>query len=149
MTARSSKQVRARYRLATIATMVAVVPTGYWVRLHGPGPEWLNDALGSVAYEVFWIALFWGCFVGRTLGASPLWKSQRSPFKISLGVFLATCGLEFLQLWQPSLLQALRATIPGRLVLGNTFNWTDFPPYIFGSALGYVWVQCLSKALRK
>jgi len=116
--------------------MVAVVSLGYWVRFHGPGPEWLNDALGSVAYEVFWIALFWGCFVGR------------SPFKISLGVLLATCGLEFLQLWQPSLLQALRATIPGRLVLGNTFNWTDFPPYIVGSVLGYLWAKLLSKVLR-
>jgi Protein of unknown function (DUF2809) len=148
MTVRSSKQVHARYRLAAIATMVAVVPIGYWVRFHGPGPEWFNDALGSVAYEVFWIALFWGCFVGRTFGASPLWKSQRSPFRISFAVFLATCGLEFLQLWQPPFLQALRATIPGRLVLGNTFGWTDFPPYMAGSALGYLWVQFLSKALR-
>lgn len=116
--------------------MVAAVPIGYWVRFHGPGPEGLNDALGSVAYEWFWIALFWGCFPGR------------SAFRISLAVLLATCGLEFLQLWQPTFLQALRATIPGRLVLGNTFSWTDFPPYIVGSVLGYVWVQGLSKTLR-
>jgi hypothetical protein len=143
MTVRSSKQVHARYRLAAVATMVAVVLMGYWVRFHGPGPEWLNDALGSVAYEVFWIALFWGCFVGQTLGGG------RSPFRISFAVLLATCGLEFLQLWQPPMLQALRATIPGRLVLGNTFGWTDFPPYILGSVLGYLWVQLLSKVLRK
>jgi Protein of unknown function (DUF2809) len=136
MVLRSSKLVHLRYRLAAVATMVAAVPIGYWVRFHGPGPEGLNDALGSVAYEWFWIALFWGCFPGR------------SAFRISLAVLLATCGLEFLQLWQPTFLQALRATIPGRLVLGNTFSWTDFPPYIVGSVLGYVWVQGLSKALR-
>jgi hypothetical protein len=141
MTPRSFKQIRVRYRLAAVATIVAAVTLGYWVRFHGPGSEWLNDALGSVAYEVFWIALFWGCFAGRTFSA------ERLPFKISLGVLLATCGLEFLQLWQPPFLQALRATIPGRLVLGNTFNWTDFPPYFVGSVLGYVWVKFLSKAL--
>jgi Protein of unknown function (DUF2809) len=143
MTVRSSKLLYLKYRLAAVVTMAAVVPMGYWVRFHGPGPEWLNDALGSVAYEVFWIALFWGCFVGRTFGVG------RSPFRISFAVFLATCGLEFLQLWQPPVLQALRATIPGRLVLGNTFGWTDFPPYMAGSALGYFWVKFLSKALRK
>lgn len=136
MASRLSKPVPLRSRLAAVATMVAAVPMGYWVRFHGPGPEGLNDALGSVAYEWFWIALFWGCF------------PRQSPFRIALAVLLATCGLEFLQLWQPPFLQALRATLPGRLVLGNTFNWTDFPPYMVGSALGYVWVQCLSKALR-
>lgn len=136
MASRLSKPVQLRSRLAAVATMVAAVPMGYWVRFHGPGPEGLNDALGSVAYEWFWIALFWGCFPGQ------------SPFRIALAVLLATCGLEFLQLWQPPFLQALRATLPGRLVLGNTFNWTDFPPYMVGSALGYVWVQYLSKALR-
>ena len=136
MVLRPSRPVYLKYRLAAVATMVAAVPIGYWVRFHGPGPEGLNDALGSVAYEWFWIALFWGCFPGR------------SPFRISLAVLLATCSLEFLQLWQPPFLQALRATLPGRLVLGNTFNWTDFPPYMVGSALGYGWVQYLSKALR-
>lgn len=136
MVSRSSKAVHLRYRLAAVATMVAAVLMGYWVRFHGPGPEGLNDLLGSVAYEWFWIALCWGCFPGR------------SPFRISLAVLLATCGLEFLQLWQPTFLQALRATIPGRLVLGNTFSWTDFPPYIIGSVLGYVWVRFLSKALQ-
>jgi hypothetical protein len=60
MVLRSSKLVHLRYRLAAVATMVAAVPIGYWVRFHGPGPEGLNDALGSVAYEWFWIALFWG-----------------------------------------------------------------------------------------
>jgi hypothetical protein len=120
-----------KYRIALLVNLVAIVPLGYGVRFSGAGPAWLNDALGSIAYEVFWILLVALLFPK----ASPVW--------VAVGVCLATCGVEFLQLWQTPWLQALRATLPGRLVLGNTFTWSDFPACLVGSGLGWLWLRSL------
>ena len=30
----------------------------------------------------------------------------------------------------------MRNTLPGRLILGSTFNWPDLPAYAFGVTLG-------------
>lgn len=121
-----------KYRLALVVSMVLIVPLGYWVRFaEGEGPPWLHDALGSVAYEVFWILLL--MFGVPTL--SPLWAAST--------ICIATCALEVLQLWQHPVLLAMRATLVGRLVLGNTFTWTDFPAYFVGSVAGWGWVRSL------
>jgi hypothetical protein len=45
-------------------------------------------------------------------------------------------GIEFSQLYTAPWIDALRATIPGRLVLGNTFNWGDLVAYALGIGLG-------------
>ena len=119
-----------KYRIALLNSILIIVPLGYTVRFYGAAPEWLNDLFGSLAYEIFWILL---------VALFP----QASPFWTAVGVCLATCVLEFLQLWQPPFLQTLRATLPGRLILGNTFTWSDFPSYFIGSFLGWVWVQTL------
>jgi hypothetical protein len=112
-----------KYRLALLFCIIVIVPTGYLIRFAETG-GWISDFLGSVAYEMFWIALV------------ALLCPKLSPLWIAIGVFFVTCGLEFLQLWQPAWLQAVRATLPGRLVLGNTFVWTDFLSYGVGSGLG-------------
>ena len=125
-------------RLALLLSISIIVPLGYWVRF-APTDEWawLRDALGSVAYETFWILLillFW---------------SQASITQTALTVFAATCALEVLQLWQPPFLQALRATLLGRLVLGNTFSWADFPAYAVGSFVGYGWATLLRWVVKR
>lgn len=124
-------------RLALLLSIGIVVPLGYWVRF-APADEWawLHDALGSVAYETFWILLI-----------LLIWP-QGSIAKAAVAVFVATCALEVLQLWQPPFLQALRATLPGRLVLGNTFSWADFPTYAVGSFVGYGWAMLLRQVVR-
>jgi hypothetical protein len=48
-----------------------------------------------------------------------------------------------LQLWQPPWLQAVRATLLGRLVLGNTFTWGDFLYYAIGCGLGWLWLRAI------
>jgi hypothetical protein len=48
-----------------------------------------------------------------------------------------------MQLWQPAWLQAMRATLPGRLVLGNTFVWSDFLYYVLGCVIGWLWLRWL------
>lgn len=123
------------YRLGLFISLIIVVPLGYALRFAGLLPEWLNDALGSVFYEVFWILLV----VGIAPRTSPVWAA--------IGVCLVTCVLELLQLWQPVWLQSIRATLVGRLVLGNTFTWTDFPAYFIGSGLGWIWLLLLRRKL--
>jgi hypothetical protein len=59
------------------------------------------------------------------------------PWKIALGVFIATCGIEFLQLWNQPLLEAARASFLGRAILGSTFAWSDFPYDLLGSLAGW------------
>jgi glycopeptide antibiotics resistance protein len=119
-------------RIALLVSLGIILPLGYSIRFaQGPAPAWLHDALGSIAYEIFWILLAVLCFPNASVQ------------NLAIGVCLLTCGIEFLQLWQPPFLQAIRATLPGRLVLGNTFSWTDFPAYLIGSYLGWIWVNRL------
>lgn len=115
-----------QYRLALIVGIIIILPLGYWVRFHSPAPEWLNDLLGSLAYQILLMMLVAFCLPKASL----VW--------VAVWVCLASCAIEFLQLWQPPFLQAIRATLPGRLVLGNTFSWSDFPPYFIGSFVGWV-----------
>lgn len=132
MTSRNSQNHRIfKYRLAMFISLVVLIPVGYAVRFYGVGPERLNDWLGAIAYEIFWILLV------------PLFFPKVSPVWTAVGVCLVTCVLEFLQLWQPPWLQAIRATFVGRLVLGNTFTWLDFPAYFVGSFLGWLWMRSL------
>lgn len=126
-----------KYRMALLASMIIIVPLGYVVRFsQGLNPAWLHDAFGSVAYEIFWILLF--AFI----------LPKVSPLRIAIGVCIATCAIEFLQLWKPPFLQAARSTLPGRLILGNTFVWADFPVYFVGSFLGWVWVRFIRSKVK-
>ncbi|MBW4580968.1 MAG: DUF2809 domain-containing protein [Tildeniella nuda ZEHNDER 1965/U140] len=126
------------YRLVLLVSMSLIVSIGYAIRFaQAPTFVWLNDAIGSIAYEIFWI-LFAAFLSPRT--------SLRA---IAIGVCLATCGLEWLQLWHPPFLEAARATLAGRLVLGNTFSWLDFPPYVMGSWLGWLWARSTRRLARK
>ncbi|MEQ9359490.1 ribosomal maturation YjgA family protein [Coleofasciculus chthonoplastes] len=118
-----------KYRIILLISIILIAPLGYAVRFYAPAPEWLNDRLGSFAYEIFWILLV-GLFFPQ---ASPLWTA--------VGVCIVTCLLEVLQLWQSPFLQAIRATLLGRVILGNTFTWSDFPAYFIGSFLGWVWMR--------
>jgi glycopeptide antibiotics resistance protein len=121
-----------QYRFALLICIIIIVPVGYIVRFaKEPGPLWLHDFLGAIAYEIFWILLY-AFFFPK---ASSRWTA--------IGVCLATCALEFLQLWQPPFLQAIRATLPGRLVLGNSFTWSDFISYFVGSFAGWLWMDLL------
>jgi hypothetical protein len=124
----------AHYRIALLISIAVVLPLGYLVRFsQGPAPEWFNDAFGSIAYEFFWLFLVLLVF------------PKASPLRVAISIFLATCAIEFLQLCQLQPLSTLRATFVGRLVLGNTFNWTDFPAYFVGCVLGERWVELLNR----
>lgn len=122
------------YRCALLAGIVLIIPLGYFVRfskeLHAP---LLQDIGGSLAYQILMM-----------LGLAFLFP--RLPLvKCAVGVFVFSCAVEVLQLWQAHFILAVRATWPGRVILGTTFNWWDFPPYALGCVLGWFVLSALRR----
>lgn len=124
------------YRILLFCTMVIVSFLGLGSKLYqGPGYYWVNGFAGDIFYEIFWIC-----------GVVFIWPFL-SPLKVSAGVFCVTCFIEFLQLWKPAFLQSFRATVAGKLLLGTTFVWADFPHYFIGCFLTWLWLSYLRKKL--
>jgi hypothetical protein len=120
------------YRFCLLVSLIFITCVGFASKFYqGPGEAWLNNSFSTIPYEIFWILLV--AFVYPP--ASALWSA--------IAVCTASCLLEFLQLWHPPFLQALRATLPGRLILGTTFSAWDFPYYFIGSFLGWLWLRFL------
>ncbi|MDB9525014.1 DUF2809 domain-containing protein [Oscillatoria sp. CS-180] len=121
-----------QYRRNLLLSMAFIVPFGLVTKFYqGAGEAWLNDTFGGIPYEIFWMLLL-----------AIIIPSLR-PVTVALSILIATCILECLQLWQPAWLQAIRATLVGRLVLGNTFTWDDFPYYAIGCFIGWLWLRWL------
>lgn len=127
-----------KYRLFLALSLLAIVPLGLALKFYpGPGREWVNNSFGGVPYNIFWMLLL--AFLVPKL--SPKWNAWI--------VFVVICAVEFLQLWHPPFLEAIRATLMGRLVLGTFFTWSDFPYYAIGCLAGWWWLRFLQhQALR-
>jgi hypothetical protein len=122
-------------RLALLSIVSAALVGLYCKRgYHGPAESWVRDSAGGVFYEIFWC-----------LAAVLLLPRVRAA-RISAGVFVVTCCLEFLQLWHPPLLEAMRANFLGRTVLGSFFDWGDFLYYVIGSLAGYIVLRAIGRA---
>ncbi|MFN6463249.1 MAG: DUF2809 domain-containing protein [Nostoc sp. DedVER02] len=121
--------------LFIIISILIVVPMGLLSKFYsGLAHQWFNDYGGDILYEIFW-CLFAFCF----------FRSRTAIIQIPIWVFVITCILEFLQLWHPPLLNEIRATLIGKLLLGTTFVWWDFPHYLLGCVLGWLWLRQLQK----
>lgn len=118
----------------TVVSLVIIVPIGFYSKFYsGPYSEWVNDSLGGIFYEIFWCLLVF------------LFIYPRKLWLIPACVFIITCCLEFLQLWHPPFLEFLRSHFIGRAILGTSFTWTDFPYYLIGSLIGWIWLNELQK----
>jgi hypothetical protein len=129
-----------RLRIATLLSLLVIIPTGFAAKLArpwSPPDSWMRDHGAGALYEVFWV-----------LAAFLVWPTERASRRIPWFIFIVTCVLEFLQLWHPPLLEAIRATFIGRTLIGTTFDWWDFPPYAIGSFLGWVWIRLTLRLLR-
>jgi Protein of unknown function (DUF2809) len=125
-----------RYRIALLIGMILIIPLGYGVRFAtGLGSPEFQDIFGSIAYQVLLMFVF-AFFYPRT-----------NLVKVAIGVFIVSSAIEFLQLWQVPWLQTIRATWAGRVLLGNTFLWSDFPPYAIGAFLGWICLKGLRRKL--
>lgn len=118
-----------RARLAAI--LAVVTPLGFLTKAYsGPAAAWVNDSAGGVLYVAFWLLVV-------------LWLRPSAPVRTTAAlVFALTCGLEFLQLWHPPFLEAIRASFLGRTLIGTSFAAWDFPHYAVGALLGVGLARC-------
>jgi hypothetical protein len=123
-----------KQRLLIILLLIVIVPIGFFTKFYsGPAQDWISNSVGGLFYEIFWCLVLYFLFPKTRI------------LLLAMIVFLTTCFLEFMQLWHPSFLEYLRGNFIGRTILGNAFNWLDFPYYIVGSFLGYVHLKFISK----
>ena len=61
---------------------------------------------------------------------------RAATFTLAVSALTISWGVEFSQLYHTPWLDALRATLPGKLLLGSTFNLPDLPAYAFGIGIG-------------
>lgn len=114
-------------RLIAIGCIPPVVAAGLGCKYYrGPGADWVNNwGPASVAYELLFMLLAFAIVPNRS-----------AITRIAVIVFVGTCLVEFSQLWNPGWLADVRQTLPGRLALGSSFSWWDFPAYLIGCLLG-------------
>jgi Protein of unknown function (DUF2809) len=124
-------------RLLLIINILAVILLGYIIRFSHVFVESFHHIAGCVFYAILWVLV--GAFLYPR-------ANRRS---IVIWVFLGTCSIEFLKLYQPPWFQAIRGTLPGRLILGTTFDWYNFPIYLFGCYLGWLWIKFLDSQFQK
>jgi len=127
-----------KQRLLIILLLIVIVPIGFFTKFYsGPAQDWISNSVGGLLYEIFWCLVLYFLFPKTRI------------LLLAMIVLLTTCFLEFMQLWHPSFLEYLRSNFIGRTILGNAFNWMDFPYYIAGSALGYFLLKLISKIADK
>ncbi len=121
MAAAAAPRSRAWLFVCLLATLLAGLASRHSTSVL---PVWLGKYPGDALWA---LAVFWGYAFCRP--ATPTLRLA--------GAALATAwAVEFLQLYHPAWLDAVRATVPGRLALGSTFHAPDLAAYVVGVAAG-------------
>jgi hypothetical protein len=113
--------VRRKVLFLTAALVIAV---GLTTRL--PGIDWSPQTakyLGSV---------LWGVMVYCLTGG--LWRRLRAS-RVALLASCIAAAVEFSQLWHVPLLDSIRRTSLGVLLIGRFFAWADIAAYLIGITL--------------
>ena len=107
-----------RYKYATLILIIII--TGLLSRQTNAVPTFTGDLL--YATMMYFIVRFF------------LLKSKIKKITI---ISLCICfAIEFSQCYQATWINNIRATLPGRLILGQGFLWTDLLAYVSGVAIG-------------
>ncbi|MEI6819324.1 MAG: DUF2809 domain-containing protein [Verrucomicrobiota bacterium] len=123
--ARNYAPPSSRSRVIYAALALAVVACGLlWRSGMIPLPQWLANNGGDALWALM-VFLGFGFLLPRA-----------STLMVALLALTLSWGVEFSQLYHAPWIDSIRATIPGRLVLGNTFNWPDLIAYALGITLG-------------
>lgn len=119
--------MRNRLRYALLA--LAVIATGLlWRSGLIPWPP----ALSNYGGDALWALMVFVGFGFLQPRASTLGNAMLA--------LAFSWGVEFSQLYHAPWIDAIRATIPGKLILGNTFHLPDLLAYALGIALG-AWAE--------
>jgi len=123
--ARKQAPPLSRNRILYALLAVAVIAAGLlWRSGLIPLPQWLSNNGGDALWALMVFVGFGFLF------------PRASTLVVALLALTFSWGVEFSQLYHAPWIDTVRATIPGRLVLGNTFNWPDLIAYAVGIALG-------------
>lgn len=120
-------------RVWVLVSLCVVTPLGFWLpQYDGPGKVWFNYYATGIIYEIFWcLVIFF------------FWPRREKATKIAVTVFAVTCVLEVLQLWHPAFLEKIRSTFLGSALIGTCFVWCQFPHYILGCLIGWLWLRIM------
>lgn len=120
-----------------LLSLCIITPLGFLCKLF-PGPDmwWFRNYGGGVMYEIFWC-----------LAVFLFWPRKQDITKIAIAVLAITCFLEVLQLWHPWFLQRIRSTFLGKTLIGTTFVWWDFPHYLLGCLIGWLWMKGIARII--
>lgn len=91
-------------------------------------PQFLPTAFGKYPGDALWalmVFLGFGCVFRRA-----------STISVALGALAFSFAIECSQLYHAPWIDAVRATLPGRLVLGSGFLWGDLVAYAVGIFAG-------------
>jgi len=107
--------------------IVLVIATGLlWRSSFMPLPPFLAKYGGDALWSLM-------VFVG--LG---FMFNRAYTLRLAFGALCFSWAVELSQLYHAPWIDMIRSTLPGRLILGSTFNWLDLPAYAFGIAIGVV-----------
>ena len=114
-----------RSRLVYGVALLAVIAAGLGSRLFGRD---LPTLIAAYAGDTLYATMM---FVGIAILA-PRWSTAR----LAVTALAISFAIEISQLYHAPWIDALRATVPGALVLGYGFLWSDVACYVVGVALG-------------
>jgi Protein of unknown function (DUF2809) len=114
-----------RSRVACAIALMLVIAAGLGSRVFGRAlPEVVATYAGDTLYATM---------VFVVLGIlAPRWSTAR----LALTALALSCAIEVSQLYHAPWIDAIRRTLPGALVLGCGFLWSDLVCYAAGVALG-------------
>jgi hypothetical protein len=123
-------------RAVTFFCLCLAVALGFWMWrcYHGWGRYWVSYYFSGAVYVIIWSLFFF-----------LLWPGRPNVIRIPVVVFIATCILEFLQLWKPNFLEAFRSTLAGAAIIGTCFVWLQFPFYLLGAVASVILLGLLTK----
>ena len=107
-----------------LCLLITVILGAVSFLMRGTAVDNLANHAGGLLYVLAWIFFILMLF------------PRVAHLKVCVAVLLVTCALEFLQLWHPQVLEAIRSTVFGQILIGTTFSWSDFPAYGVGAFVG-------------
>lgn len=122
------KQKRIIYAIIIVVT----IATGLFIRIKSAWfPSMVNLYLGDILYAfmMFYIVSF----------VVP----QKHINTLALITLTVCFAIEFLQLYRADWIDAIRQTLPGRLVIGSGFLWSDLLVYAIGVISAYVFEKIM------
>jgi hypothetical protein len=121
-------------RIMSFFLLLVLSAAGLWMWRYyrGWGQYWIRYYISGIVYVMI-----------LSVGLFFILPSRKNVWRIPLVIFVLTCGLEFLQLYKPPILQSFRATLIGAALIGTDFVWLQFPFYVAGALCSYFLLKLL------